>query len=385
VTDKVKKIGVTNMNCKLDEVRVDSLIKDIDVDTFGFLNLSGRRAFHSRGVYGQGIVVAVIDSGVCPDHPELEGRVLNGKNCIKNYSNTSWKDDNMHGTHVAGTIAGTNCGIAPQAEILPVKVLDAMGGGKWADVIAGIDYARTWRDGEKKVKIISMSLSANKTNTTTTERKNLETAINKCVEEGILVVCSMGNTRKDEIRYPASFENVVAVGAVDWNKQIAEYSTYGNHVDLSQIGTNVVSAYFDYKGQGYNYIELSGTSMATPIVSGIAALLACDYQMRFGTEISERKLYEALKMNTKDLGIKGVDKYYGAGFCTLQPLNMKIQTENGSDIVIFNGEPVKLDVPVQLINDRTMFPMREFAERTGAKVSWQAPNAQHKTRAEFEW
>lgn len=372
------------MKCKLDEVRVDSLIKDIDVDTFGFLNLSGRTAFHSKGVYGQGVVVAVIDSGVSPDHPELEGRVLNGKNCIRNYGNTSWKDDNKHGTHVAGTIAGMNCGIAPQAEILPVKVLDAMGGGEWSDVIAGLDYARTWKSGKKKVNIISMSLSGGSGQITNTEKRNLEAAIKACVDAGILVVVSAGNTAKDELRYPACFDDVVTVGAVDWNKQIAQFSTYGNHVDVCQIGTGVISAYFD-PSQGYEYIELSGTSMATPIVSGIAALLACDYQMKFGTEISERKLYEAIKMNTKDLGIKGVDKYYGAGFCTLQPLNMKIQTENGSDIVIFNGEPVKLDVPVQLINDRTMFPMREFAERTGAKVSWQAPTAQYKTRAEFEW
>ena len=371
------------MENKLNDVRVDALVKDIDVDTFGFLNLSGRKAMYSRGIYGQGVVVAVIDSGVSP-HPEFEDRLLEGKNCIRNYGNTSWHDDNKHGTHVAGTIAGKTCGIAPKAEILPVKVLNAMGRGNWTDIIAGIDYARTWRQNGKRVKIISMSLGGSASQTKPSERTALEAAIKKCVDEDILVVCSMGNTRKDEVRYPASFDDVVAVGAVDWNKQIAQFSTYGNHVDVCQIGTGVISAYFD-PSQGYEYIELSGTSMSTPIVSGIAALLACDYQMKFGTEISERKLYEALKMNTKDLGIKGIDKYYGAGFCTLQPLNMKIQTENGSDIVIFNGEPVKLDVPVQLINDRTMFPMREFAERTGAKVSWQAPNAQHKTRAEFEW
>lgn len=370
------------MNNLLD-FKVDALVEELDVDTFNFLELSGRKAFHSRGVYGQGVVIAVVDSGVSP-HPEFEDRLLEGKNCIRTYGNKSWKDDNKHGTHVAGTIAGKTCGIAPKVEILPVKVLDAMGGGNWTDIIAGIDYARTWRQNEKKVKIISMSLSGGAGQIKSSERTTLEAAIKKCVDEDILVVCSMGNTRKDEERYPASFNDVVAVGAVDLDKKIAQYSTFGNHVDVCQVGTGVISAYYD-RSQGYDYIELSGTSMSTPIISGIAALLVCDHQMRFGTEISERKLYEALKMNTKDLGIKGVDKYYGAGFCTLQPLNLKIQTENGSDIVIFNGEPVKLDVPVQLINDRTMFPMREFAERTGAKVSWKAPDAQHKTRAEFEW
>lgn len=137
------------MENRLNDVRVDALVKDIDVDTFGFLNLSGRKALYSQGIYGQGVVVAVIDSGVSP-HPELENRLLEGKNCIRTYSNKSWHDDNKHGTHVAGTIAGKTCGIAPKAEILPVKVLDAMGGGNWTDIIAGIDYARTWRQNGKK-------------------------------------------------------------------------------------------------------------------------------------------------------------------------------------------------------------------------------------------
>lgn len=352
------------MNSLLD-FKVDALVKDLDRDAFNFLELSGRRAFHSRGIYGQGVVVAVIDSGVSP-HPEFEDRLLAGKNCIRNYGNTSWKDDNKHGTHVAGTIAGKNCGIAPKAEILPVKVLDAMGGGNWRDITAGIDYARMWRDGKKKVKIISMSLSSGSGQITNTEKTNLENAIKACTDAGILVVVSAGNTAKDELRYPASFDDVVTVGAVDVKKEIAQFSTYGNHVDVCQVGVGVISAYFNPQ-QGYEYMELSGTSMSTPIISGISALLACDHEQRFKSEIAERKLYEALKMNTKDLGIRGVDKYYGAGFCTLQPLNLTIETENNSDLVKFNGEVVKLDVPITLIKDRTMFPIREFAEKNRCK------------------
>lgn len=373
------------MGCRLENFKVDALLKQeqLNVDSFNFLELSGRKAMYSRGIYGQGVVVAVLDSGVSP-HPELENRLLEGKNCIKKYGNTSWHDDNKHGTHVAGTIAGKTCGIAPKAEILPVKVLDAMGGGEWSDVIAGLNYARTWRKNGKKVKIISMSLSGGERDITKTEKVNLENAINKCVEAGILVVVSAGNTSKEEKRYPASFENVVCVGAVDVEKQIAEFSTSGNHVDVCQVGVGVISAYYD-RSQGFDYIELSGTSMSTPIISGISALLACDYEQRFKEEIIERKLYESLKMNTKDLGIKGVDKNYGAGFCTLQPLNMTIETEFGSDIVKFNGEPIKVDVPTQIINGRTLIELRSFAERTGAKISWEAETAEHKTRAKFVW
>lgn len=374
------------MGCRLNDFTVDAVFKndELNQDSFNFLELSGRKAMYSRGIYGQGVVVAVLDTGVSP-HPELEDRILVGKNFITTYPVKYYRDDNMHGTHVAGTIAGKTCGIAPKAEILPIKVLDAMGSGEWSYVIKGLDYARLWELNGKKVKIISMSLSGGSGQITKAEKTNLETAINKCVEAGILVVVSAGNTAQDEKRYPASFDNVVTVGAVDVEKELAQFSTYGNHVDVCQVGTKVISAYFD-PSQGYEYAELSGTSMSTPLTSGIAALLACDYKMRFKTDILERKLYEALKMNTKDLGIKGVDKYYGAGFCTLQPLNLTIEVENNSDIVIFNGEPVKLDVPVQIINDRTMFPIREFAERTGGSVDWTPPTPpNYKTKSRYRW
>lgn len=369
------------MSCMLNDFTVDAVYKNDQLtrDSFSFLEHSGRKAMYSQGIFGQGVVVAVLDTGVSP-HPEFEDRLLPGKNCISRYGNTKWSDDNCHGTHVAGSIAGKTCGIAPKAEILPVKVLAADGSGSWGDVVKGLDYARTWTSNGKKVKIISMSLSSGSRDITTAEKTNLERAINACVEAGILVVVSAGNTAKDELRYPACFENVVTVGALDWDKKLAQYSTFGNHVDVVQIGTKVISAY--YSGE---YLELSGTSMSTPIISGIAALLSCANKERYKQDISERKLYEALKMNTKDLGIKGVDKYFGAGFCTLQPLNMIIETEVGSDIVKFNGESVKVDTPSRIENGRFLFEMRSFAERTGATIGWEPETQTHKTRAKFTW
>ena len=366
------------MSCRLDKFTVDSVRKneELNRDSFNFINLIGPKTYWSRGYYGERVIIAVVDTGVSP-HKEFGDRLMIGKNFIKGYGNTSWHDDNMHGTHCAGSAAG---GIASKSEILPLKVLDASGSGEWVDIIKAIDYARTWSNNGKKVKIISMSLGCSSSQISDVDKVNLEKSINSCIDEGILVVVSAGNTAKDELRYPASFENVVTVGAVDWNKKIAKFSTFGNCVDVCQIGTDVLSA--NYEG---GYINLSGTSMSTPIVSGIAALLASDYKQRFNAEIPERKLYEALKMNTKDLGIKGIDKYYGTGFCTLQPLNMTIETEVDSKIVKFNGIPVELDIPTQIINGRTMFAIREFAEQTGAKVSWEAENEYHKTRSKFEW
>ena len=148
------------MGCRLNDFTVDAVFKndELNQDSFNFLELSGRKAMYSRGIYGQGVVVAVLDTGVSP-HPELEDRILVGKNFITTYPVKYYRDDNMHGTHVAGTIAGKTCGIAPKAEILPIKVLDAMGSGEWSYVIKGLDYARLWELNGKKVKIISMSLS----------------------------------------------------------------------------------------------------------------------------------------------------------------------------------------------------------------------------------
>lgn len=371
------------MGCKLENFTVDAVFKneELNVDSFNFLELSGRKAAYTQGAFGQGVVVAVLDSGVSP-HPEFENRLLVGKNFSS--TSTSTKDDNMHGTHVAGTIAGKRCGIAPKAEILPLKVLRGDGSGDWSYIIKALDYARIWRSGDKKVNIISMSLGGGARDITTTERTNLENAINACVDAGILVVVSAGNTSKEELRYPASFDAVVTVGAVDWERQIAQFSTFGNHVDVCQVGTGVISAYFD-PSQGYEYAELSGTSMSTPNVSGIAALIISLHKLKYRIDITERKLYEALKMNTKDLGITGIDKYYGAGFCTLQPLNMSIETEFGSDIVMFNGEPIKVDVPTQIVDGRTLIEMRSFARETGAKISWEMPTATHGTRAKFMW
>nr|WP_245210466.1 S8 family serine peptidase [Sedimentibacter acidaminivorans] len=352
------------------------------VDDLKFLELSGRQAFYSQGIYGQNTICAVIDTGVSP-HIELENRILVGKNLNSSYSSTNnYRDDNMHGTHVAGSVAGKNVGIAPQSKILPVKVLDGSGGcNKTQDIVNGIKYARQWRSPKgEKVDVISMSLSGTKNGFGTTVWSNLQAEIKNCVKDGILVVCSAGNTGITELRYPGAYDEVVCVGAVDMEKKQADYTTMGNHVDLCQVGSNVISAY--YTG---GYIALSGTSMSTPIISGIACLIACQHKLKFGERITETKLYEQLKMNTKDLGIAGVDKIYGVGFCTLQPLNLTIEMEHLSNIVKFNNQNITTDIPSRVENGRFLFEMRSFAERTGADIKVEAENEYHKVKAKFIW
>lgn len=337
-------------------------------DDLKFLELSGRKAYHSQGYLGQDIVVAVIDTGVSP-HEELEDRLLQGfnVNTSGSYSGSNSNDDEGHGTHVACTIAGKNVGIAPKAKILPIKVLDGMGGCNIKDVTNGVKKAILWRGSNgEKVKIISMSLSFTNRDATEVQIANFHQAIKDAVASEILCVCSAGNTaREEKNRYPSTFEESVAVGAVDVGKAKAYFSSTGNYVDLCQVGVDVLSAW--YKG---GYAVMSGTSMSTPIVSGIAALLACKFKQQFKADIAERKLYEALKMNTKDLGIVGVDKLFGAGFCTLQPLDKTIKLTIGSDKITLNGGNYVTDAVPKLIDNRFYMGVRDLATITGGYVNF---------------
>lgn len=361
----------------------NKIIHNLNKESLGFLELSGRKTMYTQNIYGQDIIVAVIDTGVSK-HIEFENRLIDGYNLSSSYSTEykssyySWKDDNGHGTHVAATIAGLNCGIAPKCKILPIKVLNKNGEcSNLNDIIDGFKIAREWigNNGEK-VSIISMSLSFSKKLTSTRVIDRLHEEIKCCVRNNIAVVCSAGNTGKfEEFRYPAMFEEVICVGAVDVNKKIAYFSSKGSYVDVCQIGVNVLSAY--YKG---GYKLLSGTSMSTPIVSGIAALLASKFKNQRGEYITERKLYESLKLNTKDIGVKGVDKLYGAGFCTLQPLDINIKMKIGSRIVEVNKNKVIFDVEPIMYKNRFYMSLRHMSDIFGFSVTW---NKDTKT-AEFK-
>ena len=231
------------------DYKVDAILQkpDIKEDDLNFLELSGRQSYWSQGYYGQDITVAVIDTGVAP-HEVFGDRLLKGRNFNSLYSTPlNSKDDNGHGTHCAGSVAGGYVegmkypvGIAPQAKILPVKVLDGTGDCKrMSDIVDGINYAIS-----QNVDIITMSLSATKLDWGSAFPK-LESAIKNAVSKYIIVLASMGNTSREEIRYPSGFEETTSVGAVDKDKKLALFSTTGNHCDVCQIGVNVISSWFE--------------------------------------------------------------------------------------------------------------------------------------------
>jgi len=352
---------------KLDNFTIEQVAESLKEGDLKFLNLSGRKAFHSQGIYGQKIIVAVVDTGVNGEHPELKGKVLDGKNFCGYNSSKGNFDDNGHGTHVAGTIAGTNTGIAPQARILPVKVLDGSGDSDIDTIIKALEWVKDYKSPKgDKVAIVSMSLSTNARRTTRQQINNLHAIIKKLVDSNIAVICSAGNTYKEEVRYPAAFDEVICVGAVDINKKKAMFSTTGKHVDVCQVGVDVVSSW--YLG---GYASLSGTSMSTPMVSGIAALIACKYKKLFKKDLPEELLYELLKFNTKDIGVPGVDKEYGAGFCTLQPLQCDIWLQNGNINIVVNGDAETMDIAPRILPPgRFMVPFRFVGEATGCYIKW---------------
>jgi major intracellular serine protease len=350
------------------------------IDEFNFLDQTGRKLFWNQGYKGQNVIVAVVDTGVNANHSELKGKVLPGKNFAKDYvtdPDTADFDNNGHGSHVAATIAGQlKCGVAPMVKILPVKVLDSQG-TLWLTswLTDGLEYVYNWRgvNGEK-VDIVNMSLGG--IGWFDTDIAILKEKIQKLNSIGITVIVAAGNTGKEETNYyPAALDEVIAVGAVDIKKQIAYFSTSGDMVDLCQIGVDVLSA--DYKNN-FGYIKMSGTSMASPAVAGIAALIICKdkilngiYNKTMASNALELSYYKELRNTTIDLGIVGTDKIYGTGFCTLNQRAMTtMQFWLGSDKLVVNGVEIKMDAPAQLINGRTFIPIRYFAENVGATVNY---------------
>ncbi len=216
-----------------------------------------------NGNTGAGIGVAVLDTGVDLDHPDL-GTVIDGANFDR--PGNPADDNNGHGTHVAGTIAASDntigyVGIAPGATIIAVKVLDRRGSGWVSDINAGIDWVAA-NQGTYNIQVANMSLGGSGFS------QSMYDAIQSATSTGVTFVVAAGNESSNAANSsPAGFDNVITVSALNPNDTFASYSNYGSVVDLIAPGTNIPSL---WKGGGYNTI--SGTSMACPHVAGAAAL-----------------------------------------------------------------------------------------------------------------
>lgn len=206
------------------------------------------------------VTVAVIDSGICASHPDLTGRIEAGWDFVEN--DAVPQDDFGHGCAVAGVIAANTgngigiAGVAPNAQIMPLRVLNANGLGSYSDVAAAIVYAA-----DNGAQVINLSLGGSSPSST------LENAVNYALSKGVTLVAAAGNNGTEGVLYPAAYPDVVAVGSVDPNMQHSSFSNYGAQVDIWAPGRDILTT----KRDG-SYVLMSGTSFAAPYVAGAEAL-----------------------------------------------------------------------------------------------------------------
>ncbi len=230
------------------------------------------------GYDGDGVVIAVIDTGIDANHPDLKGKVVGWVDFVN--GRPSPYDDNGHGTHVSGIAAGTGAasngkyiGVAPKAKLVGVKVLNSQGSGLLSTILKGVDWVIKNKD-KYGIKVINLSLGSNQNGDGTDE---LSRAVDRAWEEGIVVCIAAGNSGPDKgtVSIPGVAKKVITVGAVDFNDKIAWFSSRGPTTD-GRIKPEVVAPGVDItapKANSDGYVQMSGTSMATPHVSGVAALL----------------------------------------------------------------------------------------------------------------
>lgn len=224
---------------------------------------------------GQGIKVAVLDTGVDTDHPDLVNAIAD----TQDFTGDGIEDMNGHGTHCAGIIgARINgvgfVGVAPKCELLIAKVLANNGSGSYNWISSGIDWAV-----QNGADIISMSLGGPSTEPT------LHRAIHLALAEGLTIICAAGNEGAfgvNTIGYPGRYGSVITIAAHDPQGNPAGFSSRGGEIDFMAPGTDIWST---YKEGGF--AELSGTSMATPFVAGMAALILSKHRQNQGSMFAQ--------------------------------------------------------------------------------------------------
>jgi serine protease len=263
---------------------------------------------------GSGITVAIIDTGVKQSLSDLAGTSFtSGYDFVNNDSDPT--DDEGHGSHVCGTIAQTTnnslgcVGVAFNATIMPVKVLDSSGSGTYSDIADGITWAV-----DNGADIINLSLGGSSSTT------SLQNAVNYAWNNDVVVVCAAGNDGSSSPMYPAAYTNSISVSAVNYLDELAYYSNYGSTIDICAPGGDtddnngdgymdgVLQQTFDSSSGSAGYYFYIGTSMASPHVAGVAALVkAAD------PTLSNSEIRSILEDTAEDLGSSGWDQYFGYG------------------------------------------------------------------------
>lgn len=303
---------------------VEYVVPDLPIELVGQtlpwgVERIGAPAVHAAGNKGTGVNVAVLDTGIDTDHPDLTyvyGYDFSGDN------DPDPEDFHGHGTHVAGIIAALDndigvIGVAPEADLYILKIFTDDGSGSYSDAVEALEWCiGTYSDGVEgnEIQVISMSWGSK----VEYGDPGIEPWINQAYELGILLVGAAGNEgnppgRGDNVIYPARYENVIAVAATDEDDERARWSSTGPAVELSAPGVNINSTYLDA-----GYTAMSGTSMACPHVSGTAALVLTstvdsNYDFDGDGVWDNDEVRKKLQDTADDLGPKGKDEKYGYG------------------------------------------------------------------------
>jgi thermitase len=293
------------------------------------------------------VIIAIVDTGIDLTHPDLNcaGKLTAARwNFVA--GNNSPNDDNGHGTHVAGIAAacGNNgigvAGVAWGARLMPVKVLDSSGSGYYSDIADGIIYAV-----DNGAKVVNLSLGGTGSSST------LSDAIQYAHDHGVLVVVAAGNCAQggsscdnvsNPIMYPAAYPAALAVAATDSGDNWANFSEHRPYVSVAAPGVSIYSTI-----RGGSYSTLSGTSMATPYVSGLAALL-----WSFAPSLTVDQVESAIESTADDLGAPGKDDYFGYGRINagraLSSLSLRTSSTQASFLFSDNGGASSAQSVVQI-------------------------------------
>ena len=239
---------------------------------------------------GSGVRVYVIDTGILVGHDQFGGRASSGWDFIQN--DATAQDCNGHGTHVAGTVAGSTYGVARRASVVGVRVLDCGGSGSWSSVISGIDWAITDHGSGPAVANLSIGGPASSA---------VDTAIANLVNDGVTVVVAAGNEARDAcLGSPARAASAITVAATTSSDDRASYSNFGSCVDLFAPGSSIRSAWYTSDSAT---ATLSGTSMASPHVAGVAAI-----RLGLGSGLSPAQVWTGIRDAASTGKVKGLNK-----------------------------------------------------------------------------
>jgi len=279
------------------------------------------------GYTGTGVTVAVLDTGVDYTHQELSDSIAGGKSFVS-YT-TSYYDDHGHGTHVSGIITANGVvmsakGVAPGASVWMAKVCDAGGSCYTSDIAAAIDYVVNHQT--ETGSIMSISLGGGGTSRANCDSDYLASKVNWAVSNGVTVVVAAGNTG-GIVSSPACASGAISVGAVDKNDVRPSWSGSGSALKIVAPGVSIYSSL-----PGNTYASWSGTSMATPHVSAVIALMKQE-----NPSLTDSQIKSILYSTAKDLGSAGWDKYYGWGRVDAYNAYLAVKSPCSSDTQCSDG------------------------------------------------